>query len=112
MEEFEHYALLLSTIARRMLGNRWDVEDIVQEAYLRYMTATASEIASLKVYLTTIVTRLCLDQRKSARWQREHLVGLQLPAVSDDDLEAQMVQVFERQEALSCVFYPAGVLNT
>ena len=64
MENFENYYFLLSTIAHRMLGSGSDVEDIVQEAYLRYATAAVPEIGSLKAYLMTILTRLCLDQRK------------------------------------------------
>lgn len=103
MEAFEHYSLLLSTIARRMLGNRGDVEDLVQETYLRYLVATTSEIVSLKAYLTTILIHLCLDQRKSARYQREELVGLR-PPVCDADLEAQGVEILEQREELAQAF--------
>ncbi len=70
MEDFESYALLLSTIAQRMLGSRGDVEDIVQEAYLRYAAAAVPEVGSLKAYLMTIVTRV---SNASGRLAREGL---------------------------------------
>jgi RNA polymerase sigma-70 factor (ECF subfamily) len=102
MEDFESYALLLSTIAQRMLGSRGDVEDLVQEAYLRYATAAVPEIGSLKAYLMTIVTHLCLDQRKSARLQRERPLGLRWsPPETPADIEEAVLQGLEQREAFS-----------
>src|SRR5258708_12009805 len=63
-EGVETYRPLLFSIAYRMLGSASEADDILQEAYLRYRTAPAVEIHSLKSYLTTIVTRLCLDYLK------------------------------------------------
>src|SRR6266566_2331565 len=100
MENFESYYLLLSAIAHRMLGSRSDVEDIVQEAYLRYAKAAVPEIGSLKAYLMTIVTRLCLDQRKSARLQREQPLGLRWPLVAED-IEEIALQALDQREAIS-----------
>lgn len=102
MEDFESYALLLSTVAQRMLGDRGDVEDIVQETYLRYATAAVPEIGSLKAYLMTIVTRLCLDQRRSARRQREQPLGLLWsPPVVSADIEEAVLEALEQREAIS-----------
>src|SRR5215471_16701545 len=102
MEDFESYSRILSTIAQRMLGNQDDVEDIVQEAYLRYTTAAVPEIGSLKAYLMTIVTRLCLDQRKSARLQREQPLGLRWsPPVGPADIEEAVLQGLDQREAIS-----------
>ena len=103
MENFESYYLLLSAIAHRMLGSRSDVEDIVQEAYLRYAKAAVPEIGSLKAYLMTIVTRLCLDQRKSARLQREQPLGLRWPLVAED-IEEIALQALDQREAISRAF--------
>jgi RNA polymerase sigma-70 factor (ECF subfamily) len=64
-------------LAYRMLGSRADAEDVLQDAYLRY--STAPEVCDRDAYLTTIVTRLCLDRLKSARAQRETYVGPWLP---------------------------------
>src|SRR5205807_9192705 len=78
-EDFQGYRPLLFSIAYRMLGSASDAEDIVQDAYLRYSAASPGEVRSPKSYLTTIVTRLCLDHLKSARVQRERYVGPWLP---------------------------------
>src|SRR5260370_37493115 len=79
VEEFEGYGTLLFAIAYRMTGSANEADDIVQEAYLRYSAAPAGEIRSLKTYLSTIVTRLCLDYLKSARVQREKYICPWLP---------------------------------
>src|SRR3954462_15288621 len=70
---------LLFSIAYRMLGSASDAEDVVQDAWLGYRGADRSSIRSPKAYLTTIVTRLCLDRLKSARATREEYVGTWLP---------------------------------
>src|SRR5258708_20072987 len=105
MENFESYYLLLSAIAQRMLGSRSDVEDIVQEAYLRYAKAAVPEIGSLKAYLMTIVTRLCLDQRKSARLQREQPLGLRWPLVAER-IKKLPLQTLVQPHACSHAFLP------
>lgn len=78
-ETFETYRPLLFSIAYRMLGSAVEAEDMVQEAYLRYQATPLESIQSLKPFLTTIITRLCLDQLKSARIQRETYIGQWLP---------------------------------
>ena len=80
-ETFETLRPLLFSIAYRMLASVSDAEDVLQEAYLRHRRAIDAgvEIASLKAYLTTIVTRLALDHAKSAQQRREEYVGLWLP---------------------------------
>ncbi|MEO8396918.1 MAG: sigma factor, partial [Chloroflexota bacterium] len=60
MDEFEQYRPLLFSIAYQMLGSAMEAEDIVQETYLRYQKA--ADVESPKAYLTTITTRLCLNQ--------------------------------------------------
>ena len=79
MEEFQSYRPLLFSIAYRMLGSASEAEDIVQESYLRYSAAPAAQVRSPKAFLSTIVTRLCLDQLKSARARREQYIGPWLP---------------------------------
>src|SRR5207248_8656633 len=71
-EAFEHYRVLLFSIAYRMTGSASDAEDLVQETYLRYQaSAGRQQIVSLKAYLSTIITHLALDYLKSARVARE-----------------------------------------
>jgi RNA polymerase sigma-70 factor, ECF subfamily len=79
MESFETYRTYLFSIAYRMLGSAMDAEDMVQETYLRYQAALPQTIRSLKAYLTTILTRLCIDQLQLARRKRELYVGPWLP---------------------------------
>src|SRR5215216_2375624 len=76
---FERHRPLLFSIAYRMLGSVVEAEDAVQEAFLRFSTAAPGDVASPKAYLSTIVTRLCLDQLKSARRTRETYIGPWLP---------------------------------
>jgi RNA polymerase sigma-70 factor (ECF subfamily) len=79
-EVFDRHRQLLFTIAYRMLGSVMDAEDVVQEAYLRWRRAPpATEVRSPRAYLSSVVTRLCIDQLRSARAQREHYVGPWLP---------------------------------
>src|SRR6266567_3822466 len=78
-ESFESYRPYLFSIAYRMLGSAMDAEDMVQETYLRYQSTPKDDILSLKAYLTTILTRLCMDQLQLARRKREQYVGPWLP---------------------------------
>ena len=66
-QTFDQHRGLLFSIACRMLGSAMEAEDMVQEAYLRYENVLEKDIQSPKAYLTTIVTRLCLDHLKSAK---------------------------------------------
>jgi RNA polymerase sigma-70 factor (ECF subfamily) len=68
-------------IAYRMLGSVSEAEDVVQEALLRmHRTLGRDEpIASPRAYVATLVTRLAIDQLRSARMRRERYVGEWLP---------------------------------
>jgi RNA polymerase sigma-70 factor (ECF subfamily) len=79
MESFETYRSYLFAIAYGMLGSAMDAEDMVQETYLRYSTTPPETITSLKAFLTTIITRLCMDQLQLARRKREQYLGPWLP---------------------------------
>ncbi len=71
---------LLFSIAYRMLGRVTEAEDMVQETYLRWhRLEDVSTIREPKAWLTTTITRLCIDQMRSARRQREEYVGTWLP---------------------------------
>lgn len=78
-EDFEAHRPLMFSIAYRMLGSAMEAEDVVQDAYLRWRDAPAETVRSPKAYLSTVVTRLCLDQLKSAKTQREVYTGPWLP---------------------------------
>jgi RNA polymerase sigma-70 factor, ECF subfamily len=104
-EAFEHYRVLLFSIAYRMTGSASDAEDLVQETYLRYQASESSEIVSLKAYLTTIITHLALNYLKSARVAREQYVGAWLPEpiLTSEDGGFPLADL-EQQEALSLAF--------
>src|SRR3989454_11788894 len=78
-ESFETDRPYLFSIAYRILGSAMDAEDMVQETYLRSQSPPKDDIRSLKAYLTTILTRLCLDQLQLARRKREQYGGPWLP---------------------------------
>ncbi len=66
-------------LAYRMLGSIAEAEDMVQETYLRWQKQRLAQIVSPRAWLTTACTRLCLDQLKSSRHQREQYYGQWLP---------------------------------
>lgn len=66
----EHRRYVLD-IALRMLGDLGDAEDVVQEAYARLLRSDIDEIDDVRGWLVTVVSRLCLDQLRSARRTRQ-----------------------------------------
>jgi RNA polymerase sigma-70 factor, ECF subfamily len=80
-ERFLEHRSLLFAIAYRMLGSVADAEDAIQETYLRWRRGAESseEIRSPKAWLTTTISRVCLDQLGSARAKREQYIGPWLP---------------------------------
>jgi len=79
MEGFEAHRPHLFGIAYRMLGSAADAEDVVQDAYLKWQSAPRDDVRSERAFLSTMITRLCLDQLASARVRREKYVGPWLP---------------------------------
>jgi RNA polymerase sigma-70 factor (ECF subfamily) len=102
--EFDELRPLLFSIAYRMLGSAMDAEDIVQDAYLRWQKAADAEIESPKAYLSTIVTRLCLDYLRSARVQREEYVGPWLPEPLAVEEAPDVADTAALHESLSMAF--------
>ena len=77
--EFEQHRRHLTGLAYRMLGSFADAEDIVQEAWLRWQSEDRGDVREARAFLSKMVTRLCLDELKSARAQREEYIGPWLP---------------------------------
>jgi RNA polymerase sigma-70 factor (ECF subfamily) len=75
-EDLRGYAF---AVAYRMLGSVSEAEDVVQEAMLRLHGADRSEVRSPTAYTATVVSRLALDELRSARVRRERYVGTWLP---------------------------------
>lgn len=76
---FEGQRRHLFGVAYRMLGSVADAEDVVQDAWLRWSNVRPDDVRDPRAYLTAVVTRLCLDQCKSARVKRERYIGSWLP---------------------------------
>lgn len=79
MIDLEEHRRALFGIAYRMLGDRAEAEDVVQDAFIKVHDADAEVVASPRAWLSTVVMRLCLDRLKSARVRREQYVGPWLP---------------------------------
>jgi RNA polymerase sigma-70 factor (ECF subfamily) len=80
VSEFEALRPQLLAVAYRLTGTVADAEDMVQEAWLRWDAADArDQIADLRAWLTTVVSRLALDRLRSAAHRRESYVGQWLP---------------------------------
>lgn len=69
----------LIRLAYRMLGSVADAEDIVQDAWLRWLSHDRRDVREPAAFLRTIVTRLCVNELKSARRRRETYIGPWLP---------------------------------
>jgi RNA polymerase sigma-70 factor, ECF subfamily len=97
---FEEWRSLLFGVAYRMLGSAADAEDLVQEAFIRWLRRGDTEVQSVRAYLVTIVTRLCLDQLGSARAKRVTYTGpwLPEPVVVEEEAAA------EKADSLSLAF--------
>lgn len=77
MGAFEEQRPVLLGLAYRLLGSWADAEDAVQEAWVRW--SSASSVENPAAWLRTVVTRICLDSLRSARVRREAYVGPWLP---------------------------------
>ena len=96
----------LIRVAYRMLGSVADAEDVVQDAFIRWLGADRNAVREPEAFLRRIVTRLCLDQMKSARAQRETYVGPWLPepvveeADEEEDVTLPLMLALERLSPL------------
>jgi len=105
-DEFLALRPLLFSIAYEMTGSVADAEDILSEAYLRLRRAreNGTQINSLRNYLSTIVSRLALDQLRSARSRREVYVGPWLPEPLVEETDSTDFDRVERSDTVSIAF--------
>lgn len=76
---FESHRARLFGLAYRMLGVRAEAEDVLQEAFLRWREVDSATLRSTEAWLTTTVTRLCIDRLRKLRIERETYFGPWLP---------------------------------
>ena len=103
-EAFLEHRSLLFGIAYRMLGTAMDAEDMVQETFLRWQQIEPDEIESPRAFLTTIITRLCIDHLRSASVQRESYIGPWLPEPVLTGNTAAPAASFALTESISMAF--------
>lgn len=103
----------LMRIAYRMLGSVADAEDVLQEAFIRWMGADRSAVREPEAFLRRTVTRLSLDQLKSARRQRETYIGPWLPdpVLEEEDEEDVTLPLMLALERLSPLERAAFLLH-
>jgi len=95
----------LVRVAYRMLGSVADAEDVVQEAFIRWMRADRADVQAPEAFLRRTVTRLCLDQLKTVRRRRETYIGPWLPdpvveEEAQDDITLPLMLALERLSPL------------
>ena len=77
-ERFEENRPRLQGVAYRLLGSRSEAEDAVQEAWLHLHRADTATVTNLAGWLTTVVSRVCLDMLRSRKSRREEPIGAQV----------------------------------
>jgi RNA polymerase sigma-70 factor, ECF subfamily len=78
-ERFEQERPQLRRIAYRMLGTVDEADDAVQEAWIKLSRSDDSKVENLGAWLTTVVSRVCLDMLRARRSRREEFVGSWMP---------------------------------
>jgi RNA polymerase sigma-70 factor (ECF subfamily) len=78
-ERFEEHRGRLRAVAYRMLGSLEEADDAVQEAWVRFSAAGASQVENLGGWLTTIVSRVCLNVLRARAARPETLAGPRIP---------------------------------
>jgi RNA polymerase sigma-70 factor (ECF subfamily) len=103
----------LIRVAYRMLGSIADAEDVVQDAFLRWLDTDRAAVLEPAAWLRRIVTRLCLDQLKSARARRETYVGewLPEPVFEDEPVEEVTLPLLVALDRLSPLERAAFLLH-
>ncbi|MFF0266289.1 RNA polymerase sigma factor SigJ [Kribbella sp. NPDC004536] len=76
---FEENRGHLRAVAYRMLGSLTEAEDAVQEAWLRLSRTDVSDVGNLGGWLTTVVSRVCLDMLRSRKSRREDTLDTYVP---------------------------------
>ena len=77
--EFQAHRPHLRAVAYRMLGSVTEADDAVQEAWLRLSRADASDVRNMRAWLTTVVSRVCLDMLRARTARREDPLDMHVP---------------------------------
>ena len=77
--EFRAHRAHLRAVAYRMLGSLTEADDAVQEAWLRLTSTDAGDVRNLRAWLTTVVSRVCLDMLRARAARREDPLDVHVP---------------------------------
>jgi RNA polymerase sigma-70 factor (ECF subfamily) len=96
-----HHRFLLD-VAYRLLGSYSEAEDTVQEAFTRLLRTDLDPIEDVRAWLVVVVSRLCLDQLRSARVQREAYIGpwFPEPLIHSDDAPSDPADIVTLDESV------------
>jgi RNA polymerase sigma-70 factor (ECF subfamily) len=96
-----HHRFLLD-VAYRLLGSYSDAEDIVQDGFSRLLRTDLDPIEDVRAWLVVVVSRLCLDQLRSARVKRESYIGpwFPEPLLFSDDATTDPADVVTMDESV------------
>jgi RNA polymerase sigma-70 factor (ECF subfamily) len=75
LRQFEQNRRHLRAVAQRMLGSAAEADDALQESWLRVSRADTGEVENMRGWLTTVVSRICLDVLRARQARREELAG-------------------------------------
>ncbi|HET8662876.1 MAG TPA: sigma-70 family RNA polymerase sigma factor [Nocardioides sp.] len=100
-EEFEEHRSHLRGVAYRMLGSMTEAEDAVQDAWLRLSRTDTSDVENLRGWLTTVVSRLCLDMLRSRKSRREESLEVHVPDPVVTRLELDPEAAAEQADAVT-----------
>ena len=78
-DRYEEHRAHLRTVAYRILGSASEAEDAVQETWIRLGRTDVSDVANLRGWLTTVVSRVCLDMLRTRTSRREDSLDVHLP---------------------------------
>jgi RNA polymerase sigma factor (sigma-70 family) len=78
-EQFEEHRAHLRAVAYRMLGSASEAEDAVQESWIRLSRTDVTDVENLRAWLTTVVSRVCLDLLRTRTSRREDSLDTHVP---------------------------------
>src|SRR2546429_7752688 len=92
-ENFEASRGHLRAVAYRMLGSTAEVDDAVQETWLRLSRSDTSAVENLGGWLTTVIARVCLDMLRARKSRREEPMGPHVPEPAADDTHGREAEM-------------------
>ena len=100
-QEFEDHRDHLRGVAYRMLGSTAEADDAVQDAWLRLARSDTGDVRNLRGWLTTVVSRICLDVLRSRKSRREDSLEVHVPDPVVTRLDADPAASAEQADAVT-----------